>query len=32
MVRQAHHEWNQRLTVDPELIEGFKLKNLLKFC
>jgi hypothetical protein len=22
MVRQAHHEWNQQLTVRPELVEG----------
>ena len=22
MVRQAHHEWNQHLTVHPELVEG----------
>jgi hypothetical protein len=23
MVRQAHHERNQQLTVHPELVEGF---------
>jgi hypothetical protein len=34
MVRQAHHERNQQLTVRPELVEGLIqsfLKKLLSF-
>jgi hypothetical protein len=30
MVRQAHHERNQRVTVHPEIFEGFEIETAVE--